>query len=88
MPVKYKLDIIIDETGEEISRSGELSDDEVKLLEDFVQYADEVWNTDFIQTGEKGKVDISFDQESGTQITTTLPDWNGIASQVSSVVAQ
>lgn len=78
MTVRYQLEWINDASGEKFSLSGELSDEEVKLLEDFVEYAEGVWKTDFIQTGEKGEFKINFDRESGTTVSTTLPDWNQV----------
>lgn len=78
MPQNYELTLINDETGETVSVSGEFSDTEVKLLEAFINYADEVWGTDFIQTGEKGQLNIQWNKESGTKITTVLPEWNQV----------
>jgi len=78
MPQKYELSLINDETGETVSISGEFSDEEVKVLEAFVREADEVWNTDFIQTGEKGQLNIQWDRETGTKVSTVLPEWNQV----------
>lgn len=78
MPQKYELSLINDETGETVSVSGEFSDEEVRVLEAFIKEADEVWNTDFIQTGEKGKLNIQWDHKTGTQISTVLPEWNQV----------
>lgn len=78
MPQKFELSLIIDETGGTVSISGEFSDEEVKLLEAFAREADEVWNTDFIQTGEKGKLNIQWDHETGTKVTAVLPEWNQV----------
>jgi len=78
MPVKYELHMTVAQTGEEVSLSGEVSDEEVRLLEDFVRYAEEVWNTDFIKNGDMGELNINWDRESGTQITASLPDWNQV----------
>lgn len=78
MPQKYKIDLINDETGETVSLSGELSDNEVKLLEAFVKYADEVWDSDFMKSEERGQFKIQWEEKSGTTITTVLPDWNQV----------
>jgi hypothetical protein len=78
MPVKYDLHMTVAQTEEEVSLSGEVSDEEAKFLEDFVQYAQEVWTTDFVREGEHGALKINWDRESGTQITASLPDWNQV----------
>ncbi len=78
MPQNYELSLINDETGETVSISGEFSDEEIKLLDAFIKEADEVWSTDFIQTGEKGSLNIQWDHKTGTQISTLLPEWNQV----------
>ena len=78
MPKEYKVELINDETGETVSVSGELSDEEVKLLEAFVKYADEVWDTDFMKSEERGQFTVQWDEESGTKFTTVLPDWKEV----------
>ena len=78
MPQKYQIDLINDETGETVSVSCELSDDEVKLLESFVKYADEVWDSDFMKSEERGQFNIQWDEKTGTKVTTVLPDWNQV----------
>ena len=78
MPQKVKIDLINDETGETVSVSGEFSDDEVRLLEAFVKYADEVWDSDFMKSEERGQFTIQWDEKSGMKITTVLPDWNQV----------
>ena len=78
MPRAYKIDLINDETGETVSVSGELSDDEVKLLEAFIKYADEVWDSDFMKSEERGQFTIQWDEKSGTKVTTVLPEWNQV----------
>lgn len=76
MPVKYELHMKVEQTGEDISVSGEFSDDEAQLLENFVEYAEDVWNTDFIQSEEHGSFNINWTRDAGTKVETTLPDWN------------
>jgi len=68
----------IDQTGEEVSLSGEFSDAEVRILENFVEYADELRDTDFLQNGDQGSFSINWNSESGTEISTQLPDWNRV----------
>jgi hypothetical protein len=78
MPYRCTLSLISDETGETISLEAEFSDDEVRLLEAFVQYADEVWDSDFMKSEERGQFNIEWEKESGTKITTVLPDWKQV----------
>jgi hypothetical protein len=79
MPKKFKLLMSIEETGEKVSQEYELSDDEISVLEAFIKEADEVWNTDFIQTGEKGTLNIKGDADSDeVTISVLLPDWGRV----------
>lgn len=78
MPVKYDLHMTIDQTGEEISLFGEFADDEAGVLESFVEYTDDLRDTDFLQNGEQGNFSINWSRESGTEIRTQLPDWNRV----------
>ncbi|HKZ76817.1 MAG TPA: hypothetical protein VJ124_00730, partial [Pyrinomonadaceae bacterium] len=68
MPIPYDLTLQIDETGDTASLSGELSDSEAQLLQDFVQYSKEVLSTDFIQRGQYGQLEINWKQGSGAEI--------------------
>ncbi len=43
MPRKYSITFTNDESGEIVTVDGELSDEEVKVLEAFVKEAEEVW---------------------------------------------
>jgi hypothetical protein len=78
MSKKYELSLINDETGETTSIAGEFSDDETRLIEEFVKEAEEVWNTEFIQSGEKGQLNIEWDRETGSKVSTVLPEWNQV----------
>ncbi len=78
MAIKYELDFTLEETGEVFSILGGFSDDAVKLLERFVICAEEVWQTTFIQSGQRGQATISFRPNEGITTKTTLPDWNQV----------
>jgi hypothetical protein len=78
MPHKFKLDIIIDETSETVSETGEFSDEEIKQLEDFSIYASEVWQSEFIHSNERGQTNINWNETDGLTTKTTLPDWNKV----------
>jgi hypothetical protein len=79
MPQRFKLTMSINETGESVSQEGELSDDEIRLLEAFIEEADEVWNSDFIRARERGTFKIKGDAESDqVTVSVSLPDWNQV----------
>ncbi len=78
MPHRYELSLIIDETSENISPSGEFTDDEWELLEEFFQYAEELIKTNFIQSGNWGQLNIRWDERSNMTVRTDLPDWDEV----------
>jgi hypothetical protein len=78
MPLKYKLDFIVDNTGETASVSGELTNEELKLLTAFSTCAEDVWNTKFMQEPHKGEFQIDWHRDTGTNITTVLPEWDNV----------
>jgi len=77
MAHRYELKVVIDETGENISLSGEFEESEYGLLEEFVGYSDDILETKFIQSGDAGELTIKFDQVERRLMTvaTRLPDW-------------
>jgi hypothetical protein len=77
MPNKYQLNLIVEDTGEDITLSGEFSDDEWDLLENFLKYADELFNTQLIQVGGWGELQIKWEQNSMT-VATKLPEWDPV----------
>ena len=77
MPKKYELNLTIEETGEDITQSGELSDADCELLEEFTQYADDLYNTDLIQVGGWGELNIEWSQNS-MKVNTKLPQWDNV----------
>jgi hypothetical protein len=78
MTHKYQLNLIIEDLGEDIPLSGEFSDDDWIILEEFVQYADELSNTKFIQSGKWGELKIEWDQEPSMKVSTKLPNWDDV----------
>lgn len=76
LPKKINLEILIDEKNEQISIETEFSDKEVELLEKFLIEAEEVWQTDFIQKEEKGRLNIQGNEKGIIQINTVLPKWD------------
>lgn len=51
MTRECELALIVKDTGENISISGSFEEEKWELLESFVQYADDLLNTNLIQTG-------------------------------------
>ncbi|HEU5239116.1 MAG TPA: hypothetical protein VFU37_18450 [Pyrinomonadaceae bacterium] len=80
MAHRYELKVVIDETGENISLSGEFEESEYLLLEEFVRYSDDILETKFIQSGDAGELTIKFEQAERRLMTvaTRLPDWNDV----------
>lgn len=78
MPVRYQLDLIVNETGEKASVAGEFSDEETGLLLSFTHSAEQVWRTEFMRGEEKGRFSIKWDHESGGTISTVLPEWDKV----------
>ncbi len=75
MPLKYSITLKISQTNEEISSTGELTNDECELLQDFVKYADELFKTPFIQKRDFGGLEIKSDGKN-VEFIPSLPDWN------------
>jgi hypothetical protein len=75
---KYELKFIVDETGETVLLSGEFSDNERELLEEFVEHAEGVLNTKFLQSGDWGKLGIKWDENKNMKVTTELPAWDDV----------
>jgi hypothetical protein len=78
MSHKYELSIVADETGETVALSGEFSDVEWGLLEEFVLYAEEVFKTKFLQSGDWGQLSIQWNKDSGMEVATKLPPWDDV----------
>jgi len=78
MPHKYELSLIIKETDEKVTLSGELSDENKELLEEYLQYAKELLSTSFLQSGGGGQLSIDLNPESGMTVTTQLPPWDDV----------
>lgn len=78
MTLRYELDLIDDETGETVSLSGELADVDRELLEVFIECAEEVLATQYIQSGAGGNLNIKWEADSGMQVKTELPLWDDV----------
>src|SRR5262245_37289476 len=77
MPTKYELHLSIKETEEVIELSGEISDADCEVFEDFVMYADELHKTELIQLGGWGEERIDFTPNS-MKVSTESPHWERV----------
>jgi hypothetical protein len=78
MPHEYQLTLTIQDTGEEISLSGTFENSDWEVLEAFVQYADELIKTKWVQDGMASRLNIRYDQTSGMEVTAELPAWDDV----------
>ena len=78
MAHEYKLTMKIEQSGEDITLSGQFADSDWKRLEDFAQYAEELLNTKHVQSGMAAKLNIRWDQASGFSVVTELPPWDDV----------
>ena len=78
MPYEYQLTLTIKDTGETISLSGSFQADEWNLLNDFLEYADDLLNTKFVKSGMQASLNIKWEQGTGIVVSTRLPDWDEV----------
>ncbi|MCI0659988.1 MAG: hypothetical protein L0220_02835 [Acidobacteria bacterium] len=79
MSHKFQLTLNVSELNESISISGEFTDDEWEILELFLQCSDQLSKAKFLQSDEQGSFRISWEEDKGLTITTTLPhDWDEV----------
>ena len=77
MSHEYKLNLILKDTSDTITLSGQFTDAEWVSLEDFVRYSDDLSNTDLIKAGDWGELKIQWEQGSMT-VSARLPDWGPV----------
>lgn len=75
---EYKISLNIQETGEKIVLAGEFKNEEWELLEEYVQYATELINTQFVKNGMPSSLKLNWDRETGMTATTQLPPWDDV----------
>jgi hypothetical protein len=78
MSHEYELSLTIEGTGEIITLSGAFSDSDWERLEAFVQYAEELLNSKFIQEGDGGQLSMQWHRETGLSVTARLPPWDDV----------
>ncbi len=75
---EYKLTALHKDTGENISFSGTFEDEDWERLEEFIQYADELLHTKFVQDGMQASLNIRWEEKSGMAVTAKLPPWDDV----------
>ncbi len=73
MTYKHDLTIRINQT-DDINLSLQFTDEEYELLKDFVNYADEVFQTNFVKNRNFGKLMSQSDGQNDLRFTTELPN--------------
>ena len=74
----YKLSLTHNETGEEITLTGEFSDEDWRQLDEFTEYARDLISTKFVHDGMPASLEIHLDQNSGMVVTSQLPLWDDV----------
>ncbi len=75
MPYKHDLTIRINQTNN-INLSLQFTDEEYELLNDFVNYANEVFQTNFIKDKNFGKLTIQSNEQNDLHFMAELPNWD------------
>jgi hypothetical protein len=78
MPHEYKLMLKSEDSEEEVSLSGTLSDEDWERLNDFTDYADDLVHTKFAQEGMQSSLNIKWDISSGMTVSAALPNWDDV----------
>src|SRR5271157_3653571 len=78
MSNEYKLTLTVKDTGENISLSGSFPDEEWILLNEFLEYADDLLETKFVKDGMPASLNIKMEQGKDMVVATQLPDWNDV----------
>lgn len=78
MSEKFQLKLSLGSTSEEVTISGEFSDEEWKLLWLFIEYEAEVSQTRLVQNGDWGKAKIEWNHQTGLSGEADLPPWDDV----------
>ena len=73
-----KLTLNIKDSDEEIEISGTIEDTDWDILEAFIQYADDLISTKWVQDGTPASFQIRWEQGSTMQVGTKLPKWDDV----------
>lgn len=79
MPYEYKLTLTIKDTGEKVSLSGSVQEDTWNLLNEFLEYVEDLLNTKFVKNGMPASLNIKMEQGADMVVSTKLPDWDDVS---------
>lgn len=77
MAHEYELTLTIKVTGENVTLKGSFQADEWNLLNEFLEYAEELLKTKYVRDGMPAAMNITLGQNSGT-VSTKLPNWDDV----------
>ncbi|MDD4985326.1 MAG: hypothetical protein PHQ43_05980 [Dehalococcoidales bacterium] len=66
------------QTGESICISGEFSDEEWRLLEDYLRYAEDLFACRLLNNEANCSLNIKWDRDSGGTVTSQVPLWDDV----------
>ncbi|MDP1714010.1 MAG: hypothetical protein Q8L41_04630 [Anaerolineales bacterium] len=72
------LIITINDTGENVSLHGGFQEDAWNSLNEFLEYADDLLNTEFVKDGMRATLKIKWEQNSSMMVSTQLSDWDAV----------
>ncbi len=78
MEREYKLTLSVKDTNETITLEGQFAPDDWGRLEEYIEYADSLLRTTFVQNGMQSSFEISWDRETGMTFNTQLPPWDDV----------
>lgn len=77
MAHEYELTLTINDTGENVTLKGSFQEDEWNLLNEFLEYAEDLLKTKYVRDGMPAALNMTFGQGSGT-VSTKLPNWDDV----------
>lgn len=78
MSYEYKLKLTINDTGESISLKGCFQKDTWNSLNDYLEYADDLFKSKLVRKGMPAALNIKWEQNSNIIISSQLPDWDDV----------
>lgn len=79
MPFKYSLTAKAEIFNEEVTATGEFTDEEYELLLDFEKYAAELYQTPYLHKGNFARFTMTGDNQNNLAFKVELPDWNEVS---------
>lgn len=78
MPYDYELTLTVQDTGENVILKGSFQEDAWNLLMEFLEYVDDLMNTQFVKDGMPASLNIKWEQNTDMMVSTKLPDWDDV----------